>query len=109
MTMKELLPLHKLITEVCGNVGLPKKELTSIHSTVWEDNAGCVILANLELPRMTPRSKHYAVKYHWSWSKLKHNKIKVEKIDGDFQLAEIFTKALRTDKFERLRILLMGW
>ena len=67
-----------------------KKELTSIHSTVWENNAGCVILANLELPYMTPR-------------------LKVEKIDGDFQLADILTKALRTDKFERLCKLLMGW
>ena len=109
MAMKEFLPLRELITEVCGNVGLPKKELTSIHSTVWEDNARCVILANLELPCMTPRSKHYAVKYHWFRSKLKPNKIKVEKIDGDFQLADIFTKALRTDKFEWLRKLLMGW
>ena len=60
MTMKELLTLQDIIIEVCKNVGLSRKELTSIHSTVWEDNAGCVILTNLELPRMTPRSKHYA-------------------------------------------------
>ena len=109
MAMKELLPVRELIIEVCESVGLSRNDLTSIHSTVWEDNAGCAILANMELPRMTPRSKHYAVKYHWFRSKLKPNNIKVEKIDGTFQLADIFTKALRTDKFERLRKLLMGW
>ena len=64
MMMKELLPLRELIIEVCKNVGLTRKELTSIHNTVWEDNVGCFILANLELPCMTPISKHYAVKYH---------------------------------------------
>ena len=101
--------MRELIIDVCKNVGLTRKELTSIHSTVWEDNAGCVILANLELPCMTHRSKHYAVKYHWFWLKLKPNKIKVEKINGNFQLADIFTKALRTDKFEQLLKLLVGW
>ena len=109
MAMKELLPLRELIIEVCKNVGLTRKEFTSIHSTVWEDNAGCIILDNLELPCMTPRSKHYVVKYHWFWSKLKPNNIRVENIDGNFQLPDIFTKALHTDKFERLRKLLMGW
>ena len=109
MAMKEFLPLRELIIEVRRNVGLTRKGFTSIHSTVWEDNTGCVILANMELPHVTPRSKHYAVKIHWFGSKIKPNKIKVEKIDGDFQLADIFTKTLRTDKFKRLRKLLMGW
>ena len=54
MAMKELLPPRELIIEVCKYVGLTRKELTSIHSTVWEDNAGCVISENLELARMTP-------------------------------------------------------
>ena len=109
MAMKEILPLQELIIEVCKNVGLTRKELTSIHSTVWEDNAGCVMLANLELPCLTPRSKHYAVKYRWFWWKLKPNNIRVEKIHGDFQLSNFFTKALHSDKFERLRKILMGW
>ena len=54
MAMKELLPLRELIIEICESVGLSRNEVTSIHSTVWEDNAGCAILANMELPCMTP-------------------------------------------------------
>ena len=109
MAMKELLPLKELIIEVCGKHGLQIEEVTDIHSTIWEDNAGCVILANMELPRMTPRSKHYAVKYHWFRDKLTPNKMQVKKIDGEFQIADIFTKALPIDKFQKLRKLLSGW
>jgi len=36
----------------------------STVSTVWEDNQAAITLANMELPRMTPRSKNIAVKYH---------------------------------------------
>ena len=64
MAARELLPLHELIIEVYGHNGLNMNEITNIHSTIWEDNVGCVILANLVFPRMTPWSKHYAVKYH---------------------------------------------
>ena len=109
MAAKELLLLCELIIEVCGHSDLKMNEITNIHSTIWEDNAGCVILANLELPRMTPRSKHYAVKYHWFRDKLSPNNIEVKKIDGENQIADIFTKALRTDRFEKLRKLLSGW
>ena len=108
MAMKEILPLRELIIEVCGSVVLELKEISTMHSTIWEDNSGCVVLANLEVPRMTPRSKHYAVQYHWFQDKLKPNNIKVEKLETDLQLANIFTKTLQTDKFEKLRKLLLG-
>ena len=97
MAVRELLPLHELIIKVCGHNGLNMNEITNIYSTIWEENAGCVILANLELPRMTPRSKHYAVKYHWFRDKLSLNNIKVKKIKRDNQIADIFTTSLGTD------------
>ena len=65
IAMEELLPLREPIIKVCKNVGLTRKELTSIHSMVWAFNAACVILANLELPCMNLRLKNYAVTYHW--------------------------------------------
>jgi len=43
-------------------------EITREHnlpvSTVWEGNTA-LTLENMELPRMTPRSKYIAVKPHW--------------------------------------------
>ncbi len=36
-----------------------------MHVKIHEDNVGTLILGKLEPRRMTPRLKHYAVKYHW--------------------------------------------
>ena len=107
--MKELLPMKFLVQEVCKGVGLDPEHVATIHSTVWEDNSACLTLANLEPPRMTPRSKHIAVKYHWFRSKLKPNKIEIKKIDTKEQLADILTKGLRAEQFRKIRKLLMGW
>jgi len=75
---------------------------------VWEDNQGALTLANMELPRMTPRSKHIEVKYHWFWSKVQVGKIEIQALDTN-QVADIFTKELRVDTFFSLRKMLAGW
>ena len=76
---------------------------------MFEDNAGALALAKLELSQMTPPSKHYAVKYHWFRSCLKPENIQVLKIESKQQLADIFTKGLAKSPFEYIRELLMGW
>ena len=58
---------------------------------------------------MTPRSKHYAVKYHWFSEQLAPRGVVLEKIDTVDQLGDIFTKGLGRVAFERLREQLMGW
>lgn len=77
MAMKDLLPLKRLVGEVAGAVNLPISDVIQMKTTVWEDNAGALTLANLEPGRMTPRSKHYGVKYHWFRSHLQPNNIQV--------------------------------
>jgi hypothetical protein len=109
MALKELLPLKRLVETVAGAVQIPLHPTTAMRVTVWEDNTGALTLANLEPGRMTPRSKHYGVKYHWFREHLKPNCIEVVKIDTDDQQADILTKALRTHKFEHNRRQLMGW
>jgi hypothetical protein len=83
--------------------------MTTFKTTVWEDNNGALMLTNLEAGRMTPRSKHYAVKYHWFRSHLNPNSVEVKKIETDKQKADIFTKGLRVEKFRIIRKLLCGW
>jgi hypothetical protein len=109
MAMKDLLPLKRLVELVASAVGLPSQDTVQMKITVWEDNSGALTLANLEPGRMTPRSKHYGVKYHWFRSHLKPNNIQVRKIDTLEQQADIFTKGLRTQKFEENRKQLLGW
>jgi hypothetical protein len=94
---------------VAKGVGISDEQVTKFKTTVWEDNVGALTLANMEPGRMTPRSKFYAVKYHWFWSQLKPNQIKVEKIDTKLQRADILTKGLTQATFENVRRLLCGW
>ena len=68
-------------------------------------------LDRLEPPRMTPRSKYYAIKYHWfrEYVKTDEYEIGLNKIGTDDQLADILTKSLPKLKFQRMRKMLMGW
>ena len=84
---------------------------------VWEDNNGALSLANLEPGQCTPRSKFHDVKVHWFRSHVTRegsptqegDGIYVRKIDTEEQLADLFTKPLAKDVFERLRKKMIGW
>jgi hypothetical protein len=97
--MRDLLPFKHLVETVVKTMNFGRVDSTTFQTTVWEDNAGALTLANLDPGRMTPRSKHYAVKYHWFRSHLKPNNIKVMKIETSQQKADILTKGLRATKF----------
>jgi hypothetical protein len=94
---------------MASGLGLTKEQSTTLKTLVWEDNQGAHNLANIEPGRMTPQSKHYAIKFHWFWLHLKPNKVKVKKIDTNAQKADSLTKGLQTDKFQDIRKLLCGW
>ena len=79
-----------------------------LHSTVFEDNNGAIALALS--PKMTPRTKHIAVKYHHFRTSVGEEKgIIIQQINSDLQKADIFTKGLPTDTHWAMRKLLMGW
>ena len=109
MAMKTVLPLRRVIKQLSIDIGLVSENLTTFKTRVHEDNNGCLTLSKLEPGRMTLRSKHYAVKYHWFRSHLKPNEIEIIKIDTKLQKADIFTKGLKTHRFVENRKLLMGW
>ena len=106
--LKYLIPFQRLVKAVWNAVGLDDNTASTIRTTVWEYNQGCAILANLEPPRMTPRSKHYALKYHWFRTQLKPKSISIKPITTTEQLADIFTKGLRCILFEQCRFKSMG-
>ena len=59
-TMRDLIPLRTLVDEVKDLIGASMLPCRT-YSKVFEDNSGALILASM--PRMTPCSKHIAVKY----------------------------------------------
>ena len=77
----------------------------------FEDNEGALKLAVKEMPRYTPQSKHFGVKYHWFRSKLKDPQynITILPIDTALQLADIFKRGLGRTEFQKKCRLLMGW
>jgi hypothetical protein len=106
---KDLFPIVDMIRELAGSVGIPVDAVANMHIRIHEDNVGALTLAKLEPARMTPRSKHYAIKYHWFCEHVHANHVKVVKIESANQLGDLFTKGLPRPAFEHLRSLLMGW
>jgi hypothetical protein len=106
--MREFLPMRRLFKEIGEKMNLQLEEKGLLHSTIFEDNNGALGLATS--PKMTPRTKHIAVKYHFFKDHIGEEKgIRIVKVDTEFQKADIFTKGLPLDDFERIRGLLMGW
>ena len=106
--LKYLIPFQLLGKAVWKVVDLNDNTLSNIRTTVWEDNQSCTPLANLEHPCITPRSKHFALKYHWFRTQLKSNNILIKSISMTEQLANIFTKDLRCILFEQCRFKSIG-
>ena len=84
-----------------------------ITCNVMEDNVGAIELA--KLPKLRPRTKHIAIQYHHfrEWTSAgphqKPPRIKVQYIKTELQQADIMTKPLTRQPFQRLRKLLSGW
>jgi len=49
---------------ICSGIGLSHDIMSTIHTHAWEDNDAAEKLAKLEPTRVTPRSKHFGVKYY---------------------------------------------
>ena len=75
-------------------------------TTIYEDYSGAIVVATS--PRMTPTSKHNAVKYHWFRQNVGKDFL-IRKIESENQKADILTKGLQGQIFVRIRKLLCGW
>ena len=124
--MRDLIPLREILKEINKHIFqkellMPKcatnsKSFSDTISTelespipkskVYEDNAACLKFARL--PRLTPRTKHIAVPYHWFRSEVEQLEIEIEPISTDKQLADQFAKPLTSEKFLGGRKGLMG-
>lgn len=106
--MRSLLPLKEILFSMAAALNIEINENSQI-SKVWEDNHAAEILATTNPPRLTPRSKHIAIRYHWFREQLKPGKIEIKAIPTNQQKADILTKALSKQKHEEIRKLNMGW
>ena len=91
----ELLLVKDLVKEVTSVLDLPDDFSTITKSTVFEDNQGAITIATS--PCLTSTSKHIAVKYHWF-----REHFKIECVETDKQIADLFTKGLQGSQFSSL-------
>jgi hypothetical protein len=96
------------VLEIGTAMKLPGVTNSIIKSTVFEDNNGAISTATAV--KMTPRTKHIAVKYHFFKSHINvRTGICLSKINTNLQKADIFTKGLTPQKFAEIHRLLYGW
>jgi hypothetical protein len=108
MFLRELVPIKGDLEEICNHLRIERSDNDNV-TRVLEDNEGALKLANSPLPRTTPQSKHFAIKYHWFPETLKNEKIEVLPISTTEQVAEIFTKGMTKITFAKTRLLLLSW
>ena len=107
-TMRDLIPIKTTLDDLCEGTNIDREQEQKLV-TVFEDNEGAMKLANSPLPRMTPQSKHFEVKYHWFREKLDELQIQIKRVDTASQRVDIFTKGLVGNEFRKRRKLLLGW
>ena len=118
--MREVIGFREILKEIYSQVLNNSKEYDTLNfrtvsktfgtipqSTVHEDNEACLRFATV--PKMSPRTKHIAIPYHFFRSKVDNGEIKVVAVDTNNQLADQFTKGLPQDKFFKDRFRLIGW
>ena len=105
-SLRDAIPLMEFLKEI-GHV-IPNSEQTPIlHCSVYEDNQGCIDL--VKTPKIRPRTKHIAIKYHHFRKHVLNKTISVQYVDTTNQIADIFTKALPDPQFTKLRMMLNGF
>ena len=117
---REIIGLRAILKEIYTTVLTDPKDYASLSfntisksfgtipdSTVYEDNEACLKFATA--PKMSPRTKHIAIPYHFFRSKVASGEIKILPVNTNNQLADQFTKGLPQDKFLTDRYSLVGW
>ena len=104
-SLRDVIPLLGLLNEL-REIIPSEQQKPKVHCTIFEDNKGCIDL--VKSPKMRPRTKHIALKYHHFRSHIGKT-ISIQYIDTADQIADIFTKALNDSQFCKLRQYLNGW
>eukprot|EP00957_Ditylum_brightwellii_P123857 9441539-Ditylum_brightwellii.AAC.1 len=106
-SLRDLLPIGALITEIMAGMKTDTKKLEFISkSTVYVKNNGAIRVVTY--PRLPPSSKFIAVKYHWFRQHVQSEEVKFVKVDFSKLLAGAFTKGLQGETFFTIQKLLCG-
>ena len=105
--MHTLIPIHAILIEISSTLSLPPSTTASIHSRVFEDNNGTLLLAVNQC--IISCTKHYLIQWHFFWSHVEDGEVEVLRVDTDLQDADYMTKGLPCQPFERNCFHTQGW
>lgn len=105
-TFAEYVALSEAVSELKFIKELLKTFNVKLTSPIdiYEDNLGALTIA--KYGNFTKNSKHIEVYYHYVHECVEENMINIVKINTDENTADIFTKSLSKDKFEKFRNML---
>ena len=105
-TYAEYVALSEAVSELKYVIELAKVFDIIVNEPikVYEINSGAINIANYG--NFTKTSKHIEIHYHFVHECVKDKMIEVCKINSNENIADIFTKSLCREKFEKSRILL---
>ena len=112
--VQDTIPVIRLLQEMKDR-GFPVPTTSArVHCRVFEDNSGALEIANN--PKFRPRTKHINQRFHFfrqhvgEPSKDNPDKfLSIHKIDTDAQTADVLTKPLSVQPFQRHRLSMLGW
>ena len=106
-SMRTLLPIRAVVIELTIALNLPHHLSATIRSRVFEDNNGALLLATNQ--RITSRTKHYLIQWHFFWTHVKDGRVVVERVSTNLQRADYMTKGMPRVPYETCRFYNQGW
>ena len=117
--MRIVVPIRETMLELINNVDMiddrghspfgNRSTLRLFKTRIYEDNSTALNLAIKQ--KVTSRTKHWAVKFHFFWSHLndKDKNMECLKVGTKEQRADYLTKGLTRELFQHCRELNQGW
>ena len=105
--LREVLPLMTMIQELKDRDFVEDNIIPKIHCKAFEDNSRCIVMARVHKLRL--RTKHINIVYHHFREAVREGKVSIHQVSTDKQIADIFTKPLGRNLFQKFCMLLMKW
>ena len=106
MALRDVIPIMALVQEMRERHFKVICSAPYVYCKVFEDNSGALELARL--PKLRPRTKHINVCYHHFREHVRKGLIKIFPVSTEDQVADMFTKALSQNLFQRHRRFFCG-
>ena len=106
-SLRDGIPLVQIVQELKDRNILNLNDKIKVHCRCYEDNAGALELSNV--PKLRPRTKHINIVYHHFREHVRSGLVKVFPIGTSDQVADIMTKPLPQNLFQKFRKQLIGW